>query len=232
MTYGYISDGRSYGFLVGDLVHGWALQLADQLALKRQEDKARRRPLFFIAHSLGGWIVKRALIISSEAADMQLKDVELSTCGVAFLGTLSPRRPSSPSPLAQVIRRTTSNLTDLDTSRADTECSPPQRLADDIEWLNYQMEAFKAIAANLLRLSFYETEKTQDGFVVEQRFSMAGSDGVQIGLKATHSDLVRFHGRDGNYQVFINNFRDMVDKSATSGLLESKQRAFDFAAGG
>lgn len=231
MTYGYISDGRSYGFLVGDLVHGWAVKLAYQLARKRQGDKASRRPLFFIAHSLGGWIVKRALIHSREAADRQLRDIELSTCGVAFLGTLSPRRPSSPSPLVQVIRRTTSNLTDLDTSRADAEYSSQQRLADNMEWLNYEMEAFKAIADNLLRLSFYETEKTQDGFVVDQRFSMAGSDGVQIGLKATHSNLVRFHGRDDNYQVFINNFRDMVDKSATSGLLESKQRAFDSTAG-
>ncbi|EFZ00704.1 kinesin light chain-like protein [Metarhizium robertsii] len=230
MTYGYISDGRSYGFLVGDLVHGWAVKLAYQLARKRQGDKASRRPLFFIAHSLGGWIVKRALIHSREAADRQLRDIELSTCGVAFLGTLSPRRPSSPSPLVQVIRRTTSNLTDLDTSRADTEYSSQQRLADNMEWLNYEMEAFKAIADNLLRLSFYETEKTQDGFVVDRRFSMAGSDGVQIGLKATHSDLVRFHGRDDNYQVFISNFRDMVDKSATSGLLESKQRAFDSTA--
>ncbi|EFY85129.1 hypothetical protein J3459_016513 [Metarhizium acridum] len=230
MTYGYISDGVSYSYVVRNIVYGRALHLAKLLAAKRQQDKASRRPLFFIAHSLGGWIVKRALIISSEAADMRLKDIELSTCGVAFFGTLSPGRPSSPSPLAQVIRRTTSNLTDWDTSRPDKESSPQQSLAGDIEWLEHQMEAFKAIAASLPSLSFYETKKTQDGYVVEQRFSMAGSDGVQIGLKATHSDLIKFHGRDANYQVFIENFRAMVDTSTTSGLLESKQRAFDFVA--
>lgn len=231
MTYGYISDGISYSYVVRNIVYGRALHLAKVLAAKRQQDKANRRPLFFIAHSLGGWIVKRALIISSEAASMELKDIELSTCGVAFFGTLSPGRPSSPSPLANVIRRTTSNLADYDVSRAEKASSSQERLANDVEWLEHQMEAFKAITAHLPRLSFYETKKTQDGYVVEQRHSMTGSDGAQIALKATHSELIRFHGRDANYQTFIENFREMVDTSISSGLLESKQRAFDFAAG-
>jgi hypothetical protein len=231
MTYGYISDGASYSYIVRNIVYGRALHLAKVLAAKRMQDKASRRPLFFIAHSLGGWIVKRALIISSEAADMGLKDIELSTCGVAFFGTLSPGRPSSPSPLAHVIRRTTSNLADFDISAAPKTSSSQEPLASDVEWLEHQMEAFKAITANLPRLSFYETKKSQDGYVVEQRHSMAGSDGAQIALKATHSELIRFHGRDVNYQTFIENFRDMVDAGTTSGFLESKQKAFDFAAG-
>ncbi|TWU74305.1 hypothetical protein ED733_005619 [Metarhizium rileyi] len=230
MTYAYLSDGVSYSYIVRNIVYGRALHLAKVLAAKRQQDKANRRPLFFIAHSLGGWIVKRALIISSEAADMGLRDIELSTCGVAFFGTLSPGRPSSPSPLANVIRRTTSNLADWDISRTEKLSSPQEPLASDIEWLEHQMEAFKAITANLPMLSFYETKKTQHGYVVEQRHSMAGSDGAQVGLKATHSDLIKFHGRDANYQAFIDNFRAMVDTSRASGLLESKQKAFDYAA--
>lgn len=175
--------------------------------------------------------MKRALIISSEAADPELKDIELSTCGVAFFGTLSPGRPSSPSPLAHVIRRTTSNLADHDEPRAANALGAQEPLADDVEWLEHQMEAFKAITSSLPRLSFYETKKTQDGYVVEQRHSMAGSDGEQIGLKATHSDLIKFHGRDANYQTFIEKFRQMIDTSITSGLIESKQKAFDFATG-
>lgn len=231
MTYGYISDGASYSYIVRNIVYGRALHLAKVLAAKRQQSKSNRRPLFFIAHSLGGWIVKRALIISSEAADLELKDIELSTCGVAFFGTLSPGRPLSPSPLANVIRRTTSNLGDHDMSRSRNMSSSQQPLATDIEWLEHQMEAFKAITANLPRLSFYETKKTQDDYVVEQRHSMTGSDGEQIALQATHSELVMFRGRDANYRIFIEKFRQMVDTSTTSGLLESKQKAFDFAAG-
>ncbi|KND91932.1 Nephrocystin-3 [Tolypocladium ophioglossoides CBS 100239] len=228
MTYGYISDGVSYRYIVRNIVYGRALDLAKVLATQRQRDGTNRRPLFFIAHSLGGWIVKRALIISSEAAGPELKDVELSTCGVAFFGTLSPGRPSSPSPLAHVIRRTTSGLRDDSRSQ---KAFPMQPHASDMEWLESQMEAFKAITANLPRLSFYETKKSQDGFIVEQRHSIAGSDGSQIGLKAAHSDLITFQGRDANYRTFIGNFREMVGKARSSGLLESKRKVFDLATG-
>lgn len=99
----------------------------------------------------------------------------------------------------------------------------------DLEWLEKQMEAFKALAANLPRVSFYETKKSVDGFIVEQRHSMAGSDGSQIGLKATHSDLVKFSGRDANYNVFIGKFREMVDNAQSSTLMEDKRKSFDFA---
>lgn len=228
MTYGYISDGVNYRYLLRNVLYGRALDLVTELGAKRLRDNTNRRPVVFIAHSLGGWIVKRALIISSESTESVLKDIELSTCGVAFFGTLSPGRPLSPSPLAHVIRRTTSGLGD-DARRARAMTMHPQ--AGDVEWLENQMEAFKAITANLPRISFHETRKSNDGFVVEKRHTMAGTDGVQIGLKSTHSDLIKFRGRDANYSAFIDNFRDMVDTARNSGLIESKRRVFDLAAG-
>ncbi|KAK2603805.1 hypothetical protein QQS21_004007 [Conoideocrella luteorostrata] len=230
MTYGYISDGVSYRYIVRNIVYGRALDLAKVLVAHRQRDKTNCRPIIFIAHSLGGWIVKRALIISSEAADPQLKDIELSTSGVAFFGTPSPGRPSSPSPLAHVIRRTTSDFADHSPSRAIKSLAAQEPHADDMEWLEHQMEAFKAITANLPMLSFYETKKTRDGYVVEQRHSMAGSDGTQVGLQASHSELIRFHGRDANYQAFFSKFREMVDTGTTSAFVESKRKAFHCAA--
>lgn len=234
MTYGYVSDGVNYRYLVRNVLYGRALDMVKELGAQRSRDGTARRPLFFIAHSLGGWIVKRALIISSEAIDPQLKDIELSTCGVAFFGTLSPGRPSSPSPLANVIRRTTSGFeTDPRSSRSSRSSRSftmePQ--PSDIEWLENQMEAFKAITANLPRLSFHETKKSSDGFIVDKRHSMQGTDGAQIGLKATHSDLVKFQGRDSNYKTFIARFREMIDKSRTSDLMEAKRKPFDLAAG-
>ncbi|KAK1240587.1 hypothetical protein MKX07_004615 [Trichoderma sp. CBMAI-0711] len=224
MTYGYISDGVNYRYLVRNVLYGRALDLVKELGNQRIRDGTTRRPLFFIAHSLGGWIVKRALIISSEAIDAELKDIELATCGVAFLGTLSPGKPLSPTPLAHVIRRTTSGF---DEHPASTRGHSMQPQPQDIEWLENQMEAFKAITANLPQLSFHETKQSDDGFVVEPRHSMSGSDGVQIGLSATHSGLVQFEGRDANYRMFISKFRGMVHHATASGLLEKKRKAFD-----
>ncbi|OAQ78445.1 tetratricopeptide repeat protein [Purpureocillium lilacinum] len=235
MTYGYISDGINYRYVVRNIVYGRALDLARSLAYRRNKDGcAHSRPLFFIAHSLGGWIVKRALIISGEAADPELRDLELSTCGVAFFGTVSPGRPSSPEPLARVFRRTTTGSCDdwSPSSRrsgsADNDANM-QPEDSELEWLTSQMEAFKAISPDLPRLSFYETKKSEDEFIVEKRHSIAGLDGSQIGLKATHQDLVRFKGRDENYKTFIDNFRQMVDDARSSELMQSKRKIYDMS---
>ncbi|KAG6027453.1 hypothetical protein E4U19_001988 [Claviceps sp. Clav32 group G5] len=237
MTFGYLSDGISFSYIVRNVVYGQALDLAKLLTARRRRDHTSRRPLFFIAHSLGGWIVKRALIISSEAADPDLKDIEQSTSGIAFFGTLSASRssaspsPSSSSPLVRVIRRTTSGFAeDGGESRAKMSFAPEESLASDMEWLAQQMEAFKAIAVDLPRLSFYETRQSSGGYVVEQKDSIAGSDGFQIGLQATHSELIRFHGRDANYQTFIGKFREMLDTSGISGYVDTKRRTSSFTA--
>ncbi|KAJ6785774.1 hypothetical protein PWT90_03032 [Aphanocladium album] len=219
MTYNYVSNDAGYRYIVFHLLDGRALNLTENLVAVRQRDGTTKRPLFFIAHSLGGWIVKRALILSTEATDPVLREVELSTCGVAFFGTIAPGRPSSPSPLAHVIRRTS--------GYKDDGASSMQLQPDDVQWLERQMGAFKGVAANLPRISFYETKKSGSSFVVEKKHSMTGSDGAQIGLVATHSDLISFHGRDDNYASFIGKFREMVSTSIKSGFVDSKRKAQD-----
>lgn len=231
MTYGYVSDSVNYRYLVRNVLYGRALDLVKELGNQRSRDGTSRRPLYFVAHSLGGWIVKRALIISSEAADAELRDIELTTCGVAFLGTLSPGRPLSPTPLAHVIRRTTSGFDEHRISSTSTRAPSIQPQPNDIEWLENQMEAFKAITGNLPQISFHETKQSAHGFIVEQRHSMSGSDGVQIGLSATHSGLVQFQGRDANYRTFVLKFREMIHRAKASRLLETKRKAFDLVTG-
>lgn len=219
MTYSYVSNDVDYRYVAFHLLDGRALNLTESLVSMRQQDGTSLRPLFFIAHSLGGWIVKRALILSGEATEPSLRELELSTYGAAFFGTIAPGRSLSPSPLATVIRRTS--------GRKDNEGTPPPMLlqSDDIQWLERQMGAFMGVAANLPRISFYETKRTGDSFVVEKKHSMTGSDGEQIGLAATHFDLISFHGRDANYMSFINKFSELVSKSIKSGFVEAKRKA-------
>lgn len=110
LTYGYSSrlfagsprglytqplEGRLLRYLPQALyLHSDSLleQLADLRA-----GRAEKRQVIFIAHSLGGFLVKSALVHASAAIgerDVRLKSIELLTIGVLFFGT--PHRDSPP----------------------------------------------------------------------------------------------------------------------------------------
>ena len=73
-----------------------ALELLNQLSLERTSHEpadSNGRPIVFIAHSLGGILVKKAIILAHERShEPEYKDVLDNTKGIAFLGT--PHRGS------------------------------------------------------------------------------------------------------------------------------------------
>ena len=91
LVYGYDADVSSFIDGVSrDKIHNHAEQLAAELAANRRIRKATERPIIFVAHCLGGLVVKRALIYSSEIRGdciEHLRSVFVSTYGVLFLGT-------------------------------------------------------------------------------------------------------------------------------------------------
>lgn len=73
-----------------DKIHNHAETLVAGLAANRRLRKASERPIIFVAHSLGGLVVKRALIYSSEIRGNNtehLRAIFVSTYGILFLGT-------------------------------------------------------------------------------------------------------------------------------------------------
>ena len=74
----------------GDNVHHHAEQLVAELAANRSVNKATEHPIIFVAHSLGGLVVKRALKSSSEISGTKtehLRSIFVSTYGILFLAT-------------------------------------------------------------------------------------------------------------------------------------------------
>ncbi|KAL9598741.1 MAG: hypothetical protein Q9219_004299 [cf. Caloplaca sp. 3 TL-2023] len=100
LVYGYDADVISFTDGASkDKIHNHAEHLVANLQSNRRIRKATERPIIWVAHSLGGLVVKRALIYSSEIRGEKtehLRSVFVSTYGILFLGT-----PHQGSDLAQ-----------------------------------------------------------------------------------------------------------------------------------
>lgn len=101
MTFGYDSKIRhfSQGQISKNTVQDHARELLEQLRDKRPPDAKGSRPLAFIAHSLGGLLVREALTLASQHQDDQIgtsryKDIFRSTVAIMFFGT--PHRGADP----------------------------------------------------------------------------------------------------------------------------------------
>jgi hypothetical protein len=87
ITYGYdtgvIASDNNQG------VHELARTLLDGLAIFRQRTQTQQRTLLFVCHSLGGVVLKEALVMSSKATEKKHKkllDVMVVTYGLVFMG--------------------------------------------------------------------------------------------------------------------------------------------------
>jgi len=159
MTFSYNPEALSLQFLVRKVLYGCALDLLQQLKAKRSEVSKRdetsttRRPLIFIAHSLGGLIVKRALIMACESAE-EFRDIELSTGGIVFFGTPDTDIPAES--LETIIRKVATLSYRTKTLGKEDKDS----VRNDTQWLKKELEAFKPISSAIKILSIQETENT------------------------------------------------------------------------
>ncbi|KAK3939401.1 hypothetical protein QBC46DRAFT_388104 [Diplogelasinospora grovesii] len=90
LTYGYNSKVTK-GYSATDKSNLFAHGKDFLYALQRE--KPPRRNVIFVAHSLGGLVLKEALRRSEASEEYELKDIVRSTIGIIFIGT--PHRGSS-----------------------------------------------------------------------------------------------------------------------------------------
>ena len=103
LTFGY--DSRVSRFFSGPANQSNVFSHARDFlyALNRGRQEAQERPLIFVAHSLGGIILKESLRQSSIERDIAIHDIFTSTRAVFFLGT--PHRGSDWTELGNTVRR-------------------------------------------------------------------------------------------------------------------------------
>ncbi|SLM38551.1 P-loop containing nucleoside triphosphate hydrolase [Lasallia pustulata] len=167
-----------------------AINLLNRIASKREE--AEERPIVFVAHSLGGIVVKRALVEAK--LDDSYKSIREATYGIAFFGT--PHQGGNFAKLgdiaASIIRGVLRNpsSTFMEALKKDSLFS--DTLVGDFR---HQLEDYHV-------LSFFETlPMGRLGLIVDQKSATLGLAGLrerQIPMDADHTGVCKFESAAGD----------------------------------
>ncbi|SLM39563.1 WD40/YVTN repeat-like-containing domain, partial [Lasallia pustulata] len=189
-----------------------AINLLNRIASKREE--AEERPIVFVAHSLGGIVVKRALVEAK--LDDSYKSIREATYGIAFFGT--PHQGGNFTKLgdiaASIIRGVLRNP-----SSTFMEALKKDSLFSDalVEDFRHQLEDYHV-------LSFFETLPIgRLGLIVDQKSATLGLAGLrerQIPMDADHTGVCKFESAEGDdYEQVSFNLVRLV-KSAVKSAAE------------
>ncbi|KAI9778529.1 MAG: hypothetical protein M1839_008060 [Geoglossum umbratile] len=215
LIYGYhakLADSRSFQDLEA-LASAFRVSLG---GIRYQHmNSARRKPLIFIGHSLGGLIIKEAVIQMKEGNDLD-KFNFACTRGILFFGV--PNQGIDIDSLIPMVQDHPNMLFLL-------------TLGKESGYLRNQHRAFfKAFDSKDSRvISFYETEESPTAQKRGDTWAMTGKRAVLVdsfsathsrpweseahhiqGINRTHSDIVKFSPQDKYYYIVLQHLRELV----------------------
>lgn len=202
MTYGYNADA-AFGNTTADIVDH-AKDLLGSLVDKREEEDEQRRPIVFIAHSLGGIVVKQALL--SARIESQYSSINENTAGIIFFGT--PHRGSDKAAYGKILATVASTMINKPTSKLlsalQGNSDTLARLTSDFR---HQLPQYRIV-------SFYE-RKPMRPFkkeIVEQHSALLDApDEDQLPVDANHRDMCKFAARDDEtYEKLLRRIRRIL----------------------
>ncbi|KAJ5132794.1 hypothetical protein N7448_006952 [Penicillium atrosanguineum] len=197
LTYGYnasvaaFTDGASRDSIVSH-----AETLASNLAANRNLRNCSDRPIIFVCHSLGGLVVKRALIysrsLSSEKTE-HLRSVYVSTFGILFLGT--PHNGSDIAKWGLLLHNICTAVLPKKVMEGSSQLV--QALRKDNETLQHINSLFADIMGRFHIYLFHETRSTDmrgtREIIVDEASAAPYIEGVErMGIEADHSHMCKF----------------------------------------
>ncbi|KAF8248697.1 hypothetical protein K440DRAFT_546635, partial [Wilcoxina mikolae CBS 423.85] len=196
LTYGY--DARTHGLDAPpqQYIRDIGKDLVGELTKTRQDSQSVGRPIIWVAHSLGGWVLKSALTFSNELTDKNLidqKDISLSTYSILFIGC--PHQGGNGVGIAICFARLASIF-------VETNLKLLQVLRCGNAWLRENEERFMAISDNFKILNFYETYPMKFYGLKHQPVTLYSAkipgklDAEDISLPGDHKSMVKFRSRD------------------------------------
>ncbi|GAB7336811.1 hypothetical protein MBLNU13_g11322t2 [Cladosporium sp. NU13] len=238
ITYGY--DTSVIGSNSNQGIHELAHTLLDGLATFRRHTQTQQRPLVFVCHSLGGVVLKEALVMSSKVVDAKQKkllEVMTVTYGLVFMGV--PNLGLKHNQLETVVKGRPNEgfVRDL-LIRSDGEAS---------QFLSYLTNEFSDLdrrrSLPFEIVSYYETVSsptvadTGDGHfstngprelmvtkMSAERIGHLVRNIEHLSSDTDHRGLVRFdHSMDRRYMSMVEKLKEMAVEAP--GALQSRARS-------
>ena len=183
-----------------DLIHQHAQSLVSNLALERKSEEVADHPIIWVAHSLGGILVKRALELSNDLTSKNADDnrsIFVSTFGIIFLGT--PHTGADPAKWGLILQGMVDAL--VPKKFMDTEAQLVRTLTTNNETLQNINLHFLDIYQRFKICMVHESVKTDlkgtRAFIVDQASAGPLLPDVQyFGIEASHSDMCKFENKN------------------------------------
>lgn len=228
LTYGYDANTRSRKGVSTETIYLHGVALLRDLSAVRED--ASRRPIIFVAHSLGGIILKQAInICHTQPFDSKesFRDILVSTHAVMFLGT--PHSGTNGVELVKLMNSVMSIF--LETS--ETVLKHLKRNSEEL--YNIQ-ESYISASRKIDAMFFYEAYKTPiiggvKQLIVPRHSATAPGAAAEV-LHADHCQMVKFIGKDnGNFKKVVSYMRKRVEDAskavAAKWVLEDNHRGVE-----
>ncbi|KAI6080132.1 hypothetical protein F4821DRAFT_266190, partial [Hypoxylon rubiginosum] len=219
LAWGYDANTHASGRVSCQYLYDHALDLVADLTRKRTLTNSTERPIIFVAHSLGGIVVKSALIHSDAArqgAQYEHRSVKTSTYGILFMGT--PHQGGNGVQLGRALV----NIASIFVAADDRILKHLER---DSEWLQQQLGQYGPISSDFVTKFAYETYETptllghrilvvpRASAVVPRASAVVPgqADAEAIGIHSDHTHMIKFSSKDdGGYRKVSENLQIMA----------------------
>jgi len=180
------------------MIHHHAQTFIANLALERKSEEVEEHPIIFVAHSLGGILVKRALELSNDLTSKNADDnrsIFVSTYGIIFLGT--PHNGADPAKWGVILQGMVSALVPKRVMHSESQLV--KTLQSNNETLQNINLHFLDIYQKFKICMVHEAMPTDikasgsKAFVVDKDSAAPMlPDVLYFGIEATHSGMCKF----------------------------------------
>ncbi|KAJ6261835.1 hypothetical protein Dda_2634 [Drechslerella dactyloides] len=235
LSYGYDTKVTSwFEGATSNMIHHHSETMISRLhnfrSRKIDGKNSTERPIIWIGHSLGGILIKRALIYSNSCGvdhNERLRSIRVSTQGVLFMGT--PHMGSDIVKWGSMARKLLSFFPGV---RLDSTML--SMLGQNSETLQNINTLFTGVASSFEIVYFYEELETllptgQHEIIVPYSSAIVDSPNTEkIGIHGTHHTMVKFRDDSSpGYSDVAGILRQMVDNAVTfaPGRWEAERRS-------